>query len=205
MGGFLWGRHLRGRLARQYSTAARLLRTLMRHLLLPLPLAIPRLASCVRRSARPAALIARCAVSLRRLAYLRAARPSAVALAPVALPAYHHFGLASLTREHPAIHRLRRHRRPCPEAPRARTCGLALLACSRAIASQPVPYSSRTRGSPAGLTRWGAAVGTPARSLRPPRPFLQPRSSTASSPSPVAVARLLPRRFTPGAGGDPQY
>ena len=70
-------------------------------------------------------------------------------------------------------------------------------------ASQPVPYSSRTRGSPAGLTRWGAAVGTSARSLRPPRPFLQLRSSTASSPSPVAVARLLPRRFTPGAGGGP--
>ena len=155
MGGFLWGRHLRGRLARQYSTATRLLRTLMRHLFLPLPLAIPRLASCVRRSARLAALIARSAVALRRPAYLRAARPSAVALAPVALPAYHHFGLASPTREHPAIHRLRRHRRPCPEAPRARTCGLVLLACSRAT-SEPasailIPHSW--------LARWADTVG----------------------------------------------
>jgi hypothetical protein len=43
---------------------------------------------------------------------------------------------------------------PRPEALRARTCGLGndcLLA--RAIAGRSVPYSSRTRGLPAGLTR----------------------------------------------------
>jgi hypothetical protein len=207
MGGFLWDRHLRGRLARQYSIATRLLRTLMRHLLLRLPLAIPRLAPGVCRSARPAALVARSAASLRRPARLRAAHPSAVALAAVARPAHHHFGLASPACEHsgqtPAIPRFRWHRRPRPDAPRARACGLALLACSPAIAGQPVPYSSRTRGSPAGLTRWGAAVGTTAKSLRPPRPFLQLRCSTASSPSAVAQARLLLRRFAPGGWGTP--
>jgi len=155
---------------------------------MPLPLAISPRAPGMRKAPRAPALIASPRLAQRGTPRLCAALAAAVALPSVADAAHHHLRMAACTHEQASTDRpgngpgrrsSSRHRRSGSSPENA-------LRNEPNRRCRPSPWTS----SPAGailrthswLTRWGAAVGTTARSSRLPRPFYNWRSSIASSP-----------------------